>query len=186
MRIHQVRRSALTFLLVAAIGGGTQVAVAASTGDPAAGPTSADRGAAPDSSARRHVSFHGVFDPAGFLTPSCDSSGRCVYALGRTGTRLTGAFEGTTVSGGAGTPTGSGFVGTGVHVFTGTVEGCGHGSVVFTETIESVDAVTSTGTWQLVDGSGTGGLDVQGNGTFTAVQRPDGSGITNSVGRIRC
>ncbi len=106
--------------------------------------------------------------------------------VGDLGGRLTGAFDGTTVSGGAGTPVGSGLVGTSIHVFTGTIEGCGEGSVVILETIASVDAVTSTGTWQLVDGSGTGGLDVQGDGTFTAVQRPDGSGTSNSVGRIRC
>lgn len=133
------------------------------------------------------VTFQGTFQPANLMTPACDSAGRCVYPLARTGSAYTGAFTGSSVGAGSGTPVGTGFVGSAVHVFTGNVKGCGDGTLVWTETLRSADGVASTGTWRVTAGSGTGDLaHLVGGGTFRAIQNPDGSGSVKAIGRIRC
>jgi hypothetical protein len=180
---NRLRRPILTTLLVLTIGAsGTHIASAATTKDP----STTEANARSHAARPRRITFRGTFGPAALLTPVCDDASRCVYPLERTNSRWTGGLEGASISAGAGTPTGAGFVGTGVHVFTGTIKGCGTGSLVWTEALVSIDSVTSLGTWLLADGSTADGRQVQGGGTFTAVQQPDGSGVVDGVGRIRC
>jgi hypothetical protein len=170
-------------------------AVAAGVATPGAASTAAEHEPAAVKSAAagavaangRRISFEGTFLPAALLPPACDAAGRCAYPLARTGSEYTGAFEGTSIGAGAGTPITGGFVGTAVHVFTGAIRNCGAGTLVWTETLRSSDGINSTGTWRVTAGAGTGDLaDVVGGGTFRAVQAPDGSGTASIIGRIRC
>ena len=47
--------------------------------------------------------------------------------------------------------------------------------------------VAVSGTWRVVDGSGTDGLaGVAGGGTFEGTTGPDGSGTVTAIGSIAC
>lgn len=134
------------------------------------------------------VSMEVSFDAPTLLAPACGSAGACVYPLSRTTTRIEGSLTGRTVSAGAGTPTKSGgYSGVGFHVFTGTVKGCGSGTVVWTEVITSDDGANVSGAWTIRKGTGTAGLaSVSGNGTFTGTTNSDTSGTVTATGTVRC
>jgi hypothetical protein len=138
--------------------------------------------------AAKKVTMEVSFDAPTLLAPACDAGGACVYPLSRTTTSVTGSLTGRTVSAGAGTPKKSGgYSGVGFHVFTGRVNGCGSGTVVWTEVITSNDEGNTSGTWTIRKGTGTAGLaSVSGNGTFTGKTDPDSSGTVTAKGTVRC
>ena len=128
-----------------------------------------------------------TFGPATLGQPAC-ADDACVFPLVRTSSTITGSMTGTTVSGGAGLPgpTG-GYVGVGIHRFSGEVEGCGRGTLTWTETITSDDGTAVTGTWAIVPSSGTGDLtEVTGGGTFHGTAATDAGGAAEAVGQLDC
>jgi Protein of unknown function (DUF3224) len=135
-----------------------------------------------------HVTMTGSFGPPTFLAPACNEAQNCVYPLERTSSILTGSLSGTSVSAGAGVPNAAGgFDAVGIHLFTGTVEGCGAGTLVWTEELASAGGGEAAGTWHIADGSGTGALEsVSGSGSFESHVNADGGGTGTSTGRISC
>jgi hypothetical protein len=138
--------------------------------------------------AGKRVSMEISYDAPTLLAPACGSSGACVYPLSRTTTRVTGSFTGGTVSAGAGTPKkAGGSAGVAYQLFTGTVKGCGSGTLVWTEVTSSDDGTNVLGAWTIRKGTGTAGLaSVAGGGRFTGKTNADGSGTAAARGRIRC
>ena len=136
----------------------------------------------------KKVTMEISFDAPTLLAPACDAAGACVYPRSRTTTNVTGSLTGRTVSAGAGTPTKSGgYSGVAFHVFTGRVNGCGSGTVAWTEAMTSNDDGNVSGTWTIRNGTGTAGLaSVSGNGTFTGTTEPDSSGTVTAKGTVRC
>lgn len=135
-----------------------------------------------------HASTMLSFGPPTFLPPACNEAQNCVFPLERTTTTLTGTFSGTSVSAGAAVPNATGaYNAVGIHLFTGTVEGCGAGTLVWTEELVSEGGAETAGTWHIADGSGTGALEsVSGGGSFQAHVNPDASGTGTATGRISC
>jgi hypothetical protein len=133
------------------------------------------------------VRFTTSFGPPTLLDAAC-ADVACVFPLTRDRSELDGAMTGTSVSGGAGFPSpAGGFAGVGIQRFEGTVDGCGSGTLVFTEVITSGDGVTSSGTWSIAEASGTEDLEgATGGGTFEASQEADGSGVAEAIGTIHC
>jgi hypothetical protein len=137
----------------------------------------------------KHVSSEVSFDAPTLLAPACGSTGACVYPLSRTTTRVKGSFTGSTVSAGAGSPTksGGGYAGVGYQLFTGTVKGCGSGTVVWTEVTSTNDGTNVSGAWTIRNGTGTAGLaSVSGGGRFTGKTNRDSSGAVTATGTIHC
>jgi hypothetical protein len=133
------------------------------------------------------VRFTSSFGPPNLLEPAC-AGGACVFPLTRERSEVEGALTGSSVSGGAGFPLpGGGYAGVGIRRFEGTIEGCGSGTVMVTEVITSSDGTEASGTWAIVESSGTEDLaDAAGGGTFTASQAADGSGVAEATGTISC
>jgi hypothetical protein len=77
--------------------------------------------------------------------------------------------------------------GSGVDHFTGTISGCGTGSVVY-QALFSYDGKSNfQGHWQMIEGSGTGGLaSLRGTGTFSQTTKPDGATIGDYNGTVYC
>jgi Protein of unknown function (DUF3224) len=82
----------------------------------------------------------------------------------------------------------SGFsYGGGVDRFTGTINGCGTGSVIYQEQYSSDAKGNFKGSWQMVEASGTGDLaSLRGSGTYSGVTKPDGSISGEYGGRVDC
>lgn len=133
------------------------------------------------------IEFSTTFGAPDMLAPACDDDGNCVLPLTRAHGTIEGSITGRTVSGGVGTAIASGgYSAAGVQVFVGTIEGCGTGTLVWTEYITS-DGVDTTGTWTIVEGSGTGDLEsVTGGGTFDADVQADSTGSATGSGTISC
>ena len=75
----------------------------------------------------------------------------------------------------------------GVDHFTGTIDGCGNGSMVFSYQTTSDSKGSFDARWDIAEGSGTGDLiGIRGTGTFTGTIRPDGSTPTEYRGTVYC
>jgi hypothetical protein len=137
----------------------------------------------------KKIAMEVSFDPSTPLAPVCGPSGACVLPLSRTTpTRITGSFTGGAVSSGAGAPTASGgYTAVAFQLFTGSVEGCGTGTLGWTEVLSSDNVTDVSGTWTIAEGTGTDDLaTVSGGGTFEGKVNPDLSGTATVSGRIEC
>ena len=77
--------------------------------------------------------------------------------------------------------------GSGVDHFTGTIGGCGTGSVLYQAEYSADSKGNVQGQWQMIEGSGTGGLaDLRGTGTFMQITKPDGSTVGDYSGTVYC
>ena len=141
----------------------------------------------------RKVTFTTASGPPVPFAQTCDSAGACLVPIsGGPESTITGDFEGTGVYAGAARLLGTDEAySSAVATFTGSVQGCGEG----TNTIR-YDADYSAdlphgggGTWEIVDGLGTGDLKrLNGKGTFRVgeVNPSDFSGTNLFKGTIRC
>jgi Protein of unknown function (DUF3224) len=78
--------------------------------------------------------------------------------------------------------------GSGVDHFTGTISGCGTGSVVY-QALFSYEGKGNNfqGQWQMIEGSGTGELaGLRGTGNFSQIVKPDGSTVGDYSGTVYC
>ena len=77
--------------------------------------------------------------------------------------------------------------GSGVDYFTGTISGCGTGSVVYQAVFSYESKGNFQGQWQMIEGSGTGDLaGLRGTGKFSQVTKPDGSTVGDYSGTVYC
>ncbi|HEV2173577.1 MAG TPA: DUF3224 domain-containing protein [Nitrospira sp.] len=77
--------------------------------------------------------------------------------------------------------------GSGLDHFSGTISGCGTGSVVYRAPFSSDSKGNVQGQWQMIEGSGTGGLaGLRGTGTFSQITKPDGSTVGDYSGTVYC
>src|SRR4051812_474207 len=144
--------------------------------------TVASAGVAPHTNPRTvHVRWTTSGPPLTIGTPACSAAGRCTYPFTEIGTD-SGDLEGTHVSAGGSAldPTGTRFAVSRVQIFTGTIRGCGTGTVVGDVT-ESADARGGTATWTFRAGSGTDGLaGITGHGIGAGA-----AGAAGMTARIR-
>lgn len=118
--------------------------------------------------------------------PICDAEQHCMYPLTITAT-LSGDLTGTTISHSAGTLVGTDFAASDTLIFSGTVAGCGTGTLVFLSTGLGSTTGTTTSTWTIAEGFGTGDLvHATGTGTNTVAPASDGSLSSTLAGRITC
>jgi len=77
--------------------------------------------------------------------------------------------------------------GGGVDHFTGTISGCGTGSVAYQEQFSSDRKGNFQGQWQMIEESGTGGLaGLRGTGIYSGITKPDGSTVGDNSGTVYC
>ncbi len=77
--------------------------------------------------------------------------------------------------------------GGGLDHFTGTISGCGTGSVVYQQQFSSDSKGNFQGRWQMIEESGTGGLaGLRGTGTYSAIIKPDRSISGDYSGTMYC
>jgi hypothetical protein len=132
------------------------------------------------------VSFEATLPSPQYGTPVCEGE-TCVYPLSRTGTTVSGGFEGITVAAGAGSATPSGgLAGVNYQIFIGEVAPCGSGSVGWADiAVGGADGLDVQ--WQIIEGTGTGDLaGMSGQGTSDATFNADNSGTASSTGVIDC
>ncbi len=109
-----------------------------------------------------------------------------MYPLTITAT-LSGDLTGTTISHSAGALVGTEFAASDTQIFTGTVAGCGTGTLVFLSTGRGSTTGTTTAAWTIAEGFGTGDLvHATGTGTTTVAPASDGSLSSTLTGRITC
>ncbi len=109
-----------------------------------------------------------------------------MYPLTITAT-LSGDLTGTTIAHSAGALVGTDFVASDTLIFTGTVAGCGTGTLVFLSTGRGSTTGTTTSTWTIAEGFGTGDLaHATGSGTTTVPPASEGSLSSTLTGRITC
>ena len=123
-------------------------------------------------------------------SPICDAAGMCVVPFQFRNT-YSGDVVGTEVSAGQIVATGpADGPGSAMSVLTATVAGCpGEGSVMLRWTVQfGVTTVgQNTGTYLVVEGSGTGGLaTIKGGGSFVTTVQPDGSTTSEFTAKFRC
>jgi hypothetical protein len=123
-------------------------------------------------------------------TPICHAAGACVVPFQFRNT-YSGDVVGTEVSAGQIVATGpADGPGSAMSVLTAAIAGCpGEGSVMLRWTVQF--AVTTegrnTGTFEVVPGSGTGGLvTIKGGGSFVTTVLPDGSTTSVFTAKFRC
>ena len=148
----------------------------------------------------RKITFTSASGPPVPFAETCDAAGACLVPIsGGPESTVTGDFDGTGVYAGAAHLVGrqeQGQLGdeaysSAITTFTGTIKGCGEGTE-----ITRYDAHYSAdlphgggGTWEIVDGTGTGDLqELSGDGTFTVgtTDPEDFSGTAVFKGTIRC
>jgi len=77
--------------------------------------------------------------------------------------------------------------GGGVDQFTGTIRGCGTGSVVYQQQFSFDSKGNFQGRWQMIEGSGIGGLaGLRGTGSYSADIKPDRSISGDYSGTVHC
>jgi hypothetical protein len=164
--------------LVAAIGLTVTAGLTVVATGPAAGSEGHDRG-------WRHVSWIASGPPLSIGAPSCDATGHCAYPFTDSGTDA-GDLQGSHAAAGGATAdaSGSSFGTTRMVVFTGSVRGCGHGTLAMSmQAITHPDGSTSEW-WQVRTGFGAGDLanaSGTGQGTLAA-----GSSDAHFSGFVRC
>jgi hypothetical protein len=137
---------------------------------------------------RQH--YQGTPTETNIGTPVCDAAGRCIVPL-QFRNMYTGDVVGTELSVGQIVATGpADGPGSSMSVLTATVAGCpGEGSVIlrwsFVFALSTLGQ--NTGTFEVVPGSGTGGLaTMKGGGSFVSTLNPDGSSTSNFTADFRC
>jgi Protein of unknown function (DUF3224) len=137
------------------------------------------------------VEYEVAAPPATVLAPSCNSASQCALPY----TTGTGQLTGDVIGSGIGA--GSAVIGTDYAssvanaIVTATIAPCGSGTFV-TRYFVVYDlhdvAAGKPGTWEVVEGLGTGDLaSLTGDGTFTIVQsNPDLSSISAWEGKLNC
>ena len=133
----------------------------------------------------RHVSWTASGPPLSIGAPSCDATGHCVYPWTESGTDA-GDLQGDHVAAGGATADASGhsFGTTRISVFTGSVRGCGNGTMALSVGAVTHPDGTTSEWWQVRDGFGVGDLATatgRGTGTLAA-----GSTDVHYSGSIRC
>ncbi len=138
--------------------------------------------AANDERRTRTVEFHIDTAPFAPLGTNCDAAGNCIVVGNQNGT-FSGDMDGTAL-GSAGLWIANGGHTAGVtFLFTGTIDGCGSGTVAMRGLFGSTDLQHITGTLEFVPGLGTGDIsDISGTGSLTA----DANGTADGKARIRC
>jgi hypothetical protein len=118
--------------------------------------------------------------------PICDSQQHCMIPLTLTGT-YAGDLMGTSVANGAGVLVGSKYAASDTLIYTGSVAGCGTGTmVIIGGGVGSTDG-SATSEWEIADGFGTGDLiSVHGTGTTTTATSSDGTLTATVTARITC
>jgi len=118
--------------------------------------------------------------------PVCDPEQHCLYPLTITAT-VSGDLTGSTISHSAGTLAGTEFAASDTLIFTGTVAGCGTGTLVLLSLGRGSTTGTTTGTWTIAEGFGTGDLvRAAGSGTTTTEPGSDGALSSTLTGRLTC
>src|SRR5436190_8053778 len=103
-------------------------------------------------------------------------------------TRITGDWEGTLEYqyGSLTVPSGVTY-GAAVETFTGTVKGCGTGSVSLYVFLTEDEGGNTRLTWTVIEGAGTGDLaQLSGHSTETGVLQSDHSGAGDFRGSVEC
>ncbi len=109
-----------------------------------------------------------------------------MYPLTTTAT-VSGDLTGSTVSHSAGTLVGTEFAASDTLIFTGTVAGCGTGTLVLLSLGRGSTTGTTTSNWTIAEGFGTGDLvHVTGTGTTTVPPASEGSTSATLTGRLTC
>jgi hypothetical protein len=74
-----------------------------------------------------------------------------------------------------------------LETFTGTVKGCGTGTMTYRQYGTADKKGNMRFEWQVIDGLGTGELrGLRGRGTFTGASRPDQTSIGQFEGNVEC
>jgi hypothetical protein len=141
----------------------------------------------------RRITFETASGPPVPFAQTCDSTGACLIPIsGGPASTVTGDFDGTGVYAGAARPVGSDEAySSAITTFTGSVKGCGTGTEIMRYDAHYAADLPhgGGGTWEIVDGTGTGDLEqLSGHGTFTidTVDPADFSGTNSFKGTIRC
>ena len=138
---------------------GTTAVAGASVTNPAKPQTSR-----PD---KHEMTWTNTAPPIVIGAPQCNAAGQCLYPWTEAG-QTTGDLQGTYIASGVASVNATGqFAVARIDTFTGTIEGCGTGSITLRET-EDLGPAPKPTRWQVVDGFGTGDLAaVQGHGEGT-------------------
>lgn len=135
------------------------------------------------------VAGTGASDPNVPIGVSCDATGRCLVSTLVPGS-ITGGVAGPTVTRGAayGDTTTGDYFGGSVIMITGTVAGCGEGSMTMSLGDFSGNlALPAAATGVVVPGSGTGALaGVTGRGEFHFSPGVGGAGTYSYSMKLRC
>ena len=136
-----------------------------------------------DSRRTHTVEFHMDMTPFTPVGTNCDTTGNCIVVGNQNGT-VTGDMDGSLL-GSAGLWIANGAHTAGVTlVFTGTIHGCGSGTVAMRGLFGSSDLQHVTGTLEFVPGLGAGDIaNVTGTGRLTA---DAAAGTAAATARIRC
>lgn len=133
-----------------------------------------------------HVTWTNTAPPIVIASPQCSPAGPCLYPWTEAGVSH-GDREGSYFASGVATASPTGVLEVSrIDVFTGTIAGCGTGTIT-TRGIEEIDPNTpAVGHWKVVSGFGTGELSrLQGFGQGTGGTTPTGLTATIS-GSMRC
>lgn len=121
--------------------------------------------------------------------PVCDAEGDCLFPYTAPSEQWTGDFVGGGPTAGSAALGGAeGGFGLELKFFTGTIEPCGTGSLVVRASGINEPTHSGTGTWEIVEGFGTGDLvDVTGGGTSEHQSTEDLLSVTTTAkGKVRC
>jgi hypothetical protein len=138
----------------------------------------------------RRLTWSFVQDPPVISPPVCDANGACIVPFSLVGRDDgSGDISGTSIQAGTAVrlPDGSLYA-TSTLVFTGTIQGCGAGTVAMRSTGLNRAGVTS-GDVVVIEGSGTGDLaGLEGSGTVAGQADPGGGGGGSGTVamRLRC
>jgi hypothetical protein len=123
-----------------------------------------------------------------FLDPTCDVAGNCIYVTKVSGNALGGDLDGTEVSTGLATvaPTGVVVLQTSA-AFSGSVRGCGTGTVVYTNHgVLMPDEQIFRFTLRIEPGTGTGDFAGMTGSGLGEIDLADPAGVATVTGKLRC
>jgi hypothetical protein len=131
------------------------------------------------------VSWTNTAPPISIGAPKCNAAGQCLYPWTEVG-ESHGDLEGTYIASGVATVNVTGQLAVSrIDTFTGSVKGCGTGSMVVRAT-EDLGPSPKPSRWQVVDDFGTGDLvGIRGDGQGTGAQTA--TGLTSTLtGTLTC
>ena len=154
--------------------------------------TTADQGiaAANDGNGWKTIKFFGT-DTGGSLeytNPNCDTAGNCVYVLHATGGQLGGDLNGSEIGTGLATISTTGVaVIQQTAVFTGSIRGCGSGTVNYTNHgVAQPNEIIFRWTLTIEPGTGTGDFEGMTGTAFGRVDTTDPNAVATASGTFRC